>query len=1467
MTESACPSSERRQGLCQSGDVELVVLDTNASGRDAILYSTLFGGRGRDVMEDVAVDPEGGIYLAGSTRSKDLPVQNGYQPAFGGGQQCTFFGEPTACSDGFVAKLFPQGQGQGDLVLSTYLGGSGSDVANGITLDDEGNIYVAGFTNSAGFPTLDPVQPTLMGPSDAFLVKLDPEGVAVYSTYLGGDGTDGGDDVAVDGGGNAYVAGNTDSTDLAKNASELQPSFGGGDNDAFVVKVNSRGDDILYATYLGGSGDEEGSDFAADEVNVAADRSGNAYVAGTTQSSEFPIPGTPKQGQDQGNDDVFAVKIGESSQRLLVGNDGGVWSSTDGGASWFNHNLAAPDPSKALSTIQFYTGSAHPTVPGFILGGSQDNGADLFVGGGWDEAIGGDGTTSAISESNFLNVAHSLVPLMIFRSTTGGLPIADTDGDGDLDIDDAFTQVDVVLGDAPGGGVMCVKGICDPPPLRPFIGRFEMCPGQVPLPDGTLPEDVFIAGTDKVWRTNNFFSSAGRAADPIPDWNRNSPRFHDPGEGRPDFISAMAFAQTGDCRTYAIGLQRPADEEDDGEAEGIIAITRDGGGIWRWIDDDDIPWRWVTDLAFDPTDANILYASFSGFDAAAAPAGHFFKTTNALSDDPVWENKTPMLGGQLLDLPHNTIAIDPNDLTLYLGTDIGVWRSPDGGDTWEHMGPATGMPNVAVFDIQVGQQTGQVVAFTHGRGAFVLSDEPKGADLALTKMDDPDPVVQGEELTYLLKVTNFGPEVANDVVVKDTLPPGVTLLSVTPSQGTCTGNAPITCNLGNLAVGAEVQIRIVVRADTLGEICNEAEVTSSSRDPFEGNDRARQCTTVKEGEADLSVTKTDDPDPILIGRSLTYTIVVRTHGPDKAKNVVLTDVLPADVRFVSASASQGTCSGTGPITCNLGELRKGQGIRVTIVVKPQKEGEICNKASVTAKEKDPDTSNNSDTECTEVEKSDKEEADLEVTKTDHPDPAVVGQEVVYTVTLTNFGPDTAKAAGIREILPVNSDFVSATPSQGSCDPPDSNGRFFCTFGDIERGKSVTVIIVVRPLPGLGIRVFCNDVLAFSDTDDFDFNNNSHVECTEVLEGATDLSVVKQDMPDPVLVGQDITYAITVRNGGPNPATGGVLTDSLPAGVDLVSASSSQGTGTGTNPITCNLGDLAVGATVSITIIVRPGRAGTICDEASVTATEPDQDPGNNRARECTEVTREPADLAVVKRDDPDPVKAGEDLTYTLTVTNHGPGDATGVVLTDSLPPDVDLVSVSPSQGTCTGTNPITCSLEDLDSGASATVTIVVRPQIPGTICDEASVDGVEPDPNLNNNHARECTVVQGEGADLFVVKRDNPDPVLAGQDLTYSLTVTNNGPEDATGVVLTDSLPPDVDFVSANASQGSCSGMNPITCNLGNLASGATATVTIVVRPRSPGAPAPPPGSSSPTLYPWMWTLSPPTRPRVAAPA
>lgn len=251
------------------GVEDAFVAKIDASG--SLSYSTYLGGSSADEAWGIAVDKAGNAYVTGSTHSTDFPTSNAVQPSLAGYQ------------DAFVTKINPDGQ---SIVYSTFLGGDTQVYGPitqgfGIAADAAGNAYVTGYTETAGFPTVNAIQPTLNAARNAFVSKINASGSAfIYSTYLGGTEDDRGYAIAADAAGNAYVTGTATSSDFPT-VNALQSALHGSP-DAFVTKINASGSAFVYSTYLGGTG-WDGS------AGIGADASGSAYVTGGTSSPDFPI--------------------------------------------------------------------------------------------------------------------------------------------------------------------------------------------------------------------------------------------------------------------------------------------------------------------------------------------------------------------------------------------------------------------------------------------------------------------------------------------------------------------------------------------------------------------------------------------------------------------------------------------------------------------------------------------------------------------------------------------------------------------------------------------------------------------------------------------------------------------------------------------------------------------------------------------------------------------------------------------------------------------------------------------------------------------------------------------------------------------------------------------------------------------------------------------------------------------------
>ncbi|MDS4041290.1 MAG: SBBP repeat-containing protein, partial [Candidatus Competibacter sp.] len=269
---------------------------------DTFEYSTYLGGSGVDYGYGIAVDSQGRAYVAGHTDSTDFPTVNAVQSTPGGS-----FNPPRTYSDVFVARL----SGAGDVLeYSTYLGGNNNDRGYAIAVDSTGRAYVTGYTSSANFPTANSLQAVLRGSMDAFVARFSPTGNALeYSTYLGGTGNnDSGTGVAVDSTGHAYVTGLTNSSSNFPTANPLQGTYGGGNWDAFVARLNPTGNTLEYSTYLGGNRYDSGA-------GIAVDSTGRAHVVGITSSPDFPTANAVQSALG-GNDDIFVARLSAAGDVL-----------------------------------------------------------------------------------------------------------------------------------------------------------------------------------------------------------------------------------------------------------------------------------------------------------------------------------------------------------------------------------------------------------------------------------------------------------------------------------------------------------------------------------------------------------------------------------------------------------------------------------------------------------------------------------------------------------------------------------------------------------------------------------------------------------------------------------------------------------------------------------------------------------------------------------------------------------------------------------------------------------------------------------------------------------------------------------------------------------------------------------------------------------------------------------------------
>lgn len=482
-----------------------------------------------------------------------------------------------------------------------------------------------------------------------------------------------------------------------------------------------------------------------------------------------------------------------------------------------------------------------------------------------------------------------------------------------------------------------------------------------------------------------------------------------------------------------------------------------------------------------------------------------------------------------------------------------------------------------------------------------------------------------------------------------------------------------------------------------------------------------------------------------------------------------------------------------------------------------------------------------DTTATGFNFGERATVDLSITKIDEPDPVLPGGTLVYTLQVTNAGPNPAFNAVLTDPIPGGTTFVSLmAPAGWTCTTPAAGtaGTVTCsnpTFVPGTADFTLTVAVDAGVVPHSRLNNAATITSSFTDPTP----ENNRVEEPTVVAAPedADLEVTKSATPEPVVLGQDVTYTVTVRNNGP-ATSDATITDTLPAGMTLVSVTPSTGSCSGAAPITCAIPGMAVGATATITIVATAAAPGVQTNTVVVSGSAPDPNPDNNQDDVPTTVV-EPgsSDVAVIKTGPPT-VARGGNVTYTIVVSNNGPLPAAGVSLGDT-PPAAGVTFLANS-GDCT--TPFPCVLGTLNPGETRriTSTFALSSLFPGNaLLNTATVASTTPDSNPANNTSQATSLVaSASSADLEILKIDSPDAAVAGTAVVYTMVVTNNGPGTAVDVTVTDDLPDMVTVQSITASVGECNGAGPIECHLGNMASGANATIAVTVLV-DPAVPAP----------------------------
>ena len=674
------------------------------------------------------------------------------------------------------------------------------------------------------------------------------------------------------------------------------------------------------------------------------------------------------------------------------------------------------------------------------------------------------------------------------------------------------------------------------------------------------------------------------------------------------------------------------------------------------------------------------------------------------------------------------------------------------------------------------------------------------ADIVLTKVVDNVNPDEGDIVTYTITATNNGGATATNLVVADNLPSGLSYNQAIVTGGSW--NAP-NWTVGNLAPGVTetLTLSVLVEPGTLGlTLINTISNTQDQTDTNVTADDLDESITVT--SSDLQVIKTVSNNSPNEGDTIVYRITIENNGPTDATGVSIEDVLPTGVTYVGHFANTGNYNqATGLWT--IGSLNNGDIVTLTInatVDANTSFNSITNTTTnLTADQADPDTSNNVGS-VTIVPGS---SIDLSLTKRvlgNNTSP-VTGDIVSFEIVVKNDGPNTATGIVVEDLLPSGLQFVRY----------NSSGIYDATTGEWNVGtlanNDTKILFIEAEVLSSGDYENCAEIIAADQTDSNSTPNNGittedDYACAGIVP-QVDVDVVISKTVDNSTpnIGDVITYTIQAENNGPATATGLIITDVLPTGLTLVSATPSEGVWTSPN---WNVGNLDVGTIETLTLQVRvDANTGgqTIINTISKTQNQTDTDDTTDDLDESITITS--ADISVVKTVDNSSPNETDLVVYQIAVTNNGPDTATNVSLVDVLPVGVTYASHTTTTGAFNQSSGL-WTIGTINNGDTVTLDIsatvntgttgqTITNTTSNLLADQADLD------TTNNNGS--VSITPSSVVDVAIVKRvlGTTSPNV-GDIINYEISVSNAGPNTATGVEVTDILPTGLRFISYNSS-------------------------------------------------------------------
>lgn len=804
--------------------------------------------------------------------------------------------------------------------------------------------------------------------------------------------------------------------------------------------------------------------------------------------------------------------------------------------------------------------------------------------------------------------------------------------------------------------------------------------------------------------------------------------------------------------------------------------------------------------------------------------------------------------------------------------------------TWTGLSVPLGTnTTVLTFDATVLTPTGTLGEFTHiaevtASGQFdydstpnnddgdqseddedAITVAPQQADLSLTKTivgGNTSPYV-GEEISFEITVTNDGPDNATNVRVVDQLQSGYSFVSYTATAGTYNAGTAFW-DIGTLANGASETLTINVIVNDTGNHTNTSQVWQSDAydlDSTPGNgvsseDDQGDVSVTPVAVVDLSLTKVIDKAPPLVSDNVMFTLTVSNAGPSDATSVEVTDVLPSGFTYVSDNGGGDYDNVSG--IWDVGTLTNGSSTSLSILANVNPTGNYTNVAEITGHDQfDSDSSPNNNVpgedDQDEVVVNPNPVVDISVTKTVDDLIPNVGDQIIFTVTVQNDGPSDATNLVVTDVLASGYDLVSANTSNGTYN--SVNGSW--TIGSLASGASETLTITTDILSS-GNYANTAELTGLSEMDvDSTPGNNSEAEddqqtLTPVPLPISDLLLRKSVDKLSPFVGENVIFNINITNLGPSDVSGVQVMDLLPLGYTYVSNSRTAGAYNPTTGIWELNNVIPNGVTETLNIVATVNPTGDYFNVAEVISSsndDPNSTPNNNNVFENDQdsagtIPIPAADVTLSKTVDNEFPDVSDTVTFTLTLTNEGPSDAFALVVEDILPSGYTYVS--DDAGGFYDINSGFWNVGNLTAGSNAVLNMVVQVNASGDYLNRAElVNSAIPDPDSspgNNDPSEDDQDEQGAKprhvTDISITNTaDNLSP-SAGDQLVFTITVNNAGPNNATGLVVEDVLATGYGFVAATASVGTYDELVG-SWDIGNLNSGTWATlqITAVVLP------------------------------------